>query len=75
MSKLDELKEEVAWLKAIFLALFAADAAIIAWLFNRYHEASSVQLWFALIAVIVISALLLAVHIRAFNKIRKMENL
>ncbi|WP_321276093.1 hypothetical protein [Thiomicrorhabdus indica] len=75
MSKLDELKEEVAWFKALFFALFASDASIIAWMFNSYDSASHLQLIIATFAVFVISMLLIWVNVRAFSKIKQMKDL
>jgi len=75
MSKLDELKEEVSWYKALFFALFAADASVVAWMFNGYETATQVQLILATIAVIVVSILLVLVNVKAFNKIKKIKDL
>ncbi|WP_019895542.1 hypothetical protein [Hydrogenovibrio halophilus] len=75
MSQLDELKEEVSWYKAIFLALFAADASVIAWLFNRFEDASDAQLWMATFAIATLSLMLIFIHIKAFKRIKKMESL
>ncbi|MBN2865616.1 MAG: hypothetical protein JXK16_06370 [Thiotrichales bacterium] len=75
MSKLDELKEEVSWYKALFFALFAADASMVAWMFNGYESANQLQLGLATFAVLVISLLLILVNVKAFNKIKQMKDL
>jgi hypothetical protein len=42
VSKLDRLKEEIAWLKLIFGGLLAIDVSIVAWLAQNYHNAEAV---------------------------------
>ena len=59
MADIDEVKESIGFLKAIFLMLIAVDSSLIAWLFNHSElNAKSIIVIFAIMFVTIIDLII-----------------
>jgi uncharacterized membrane protein YcjF (UPF0283 family) len=74
MSKVDQIKEEVGWLKLVFGALIAIDVSLLGWLAQNYKSADDVLVLGAVVAVIVITAGVVWVNHAAFRRMKQLEN-
>ena len=53
MAKLDEIKEFIGFLKAVFLVLVAIDSSLVAWLFN--HTIVNIKSVIVLFLILIIT--------------------
>lgn len=75
MAKLDQIKEEIGWLKVVFTVSVALGASLIAWLSQHYDSTSTVLTVSGFLAAVVLSISVGYVNRRAFRLIQGMENL
>ena len=55
MGKLDEVKEEIGWLKLMFGIFTAVDISLLGWFAQHYEKLSLVYSILSVIAILVIS--------------------
>ena len=75
MSKVDKLKEEIGWLKAVFAILIAIDASLVGWLAQNYDDAPIFLQIVCSAAVVVITGGIVWVNRIAYRKIDELEEL
>ena len=74
MSTLDRIKEELGWLKAVFVVFAAIDVSLIAWVAQHYETASPIALAFGFLGAIVSAAVIVAVNRAALRRFRQLED-
>ena len=67
MPKIDEVKEFIGFMKAIFIMLIVIDTSLIAWVFKNFENESMVRLYIVVFIILVISVVVALL----FNKILK----
>lgn len=75
MAKLDKLKEEVGWLKAIFTIVVVTDISLVAWLAQNYTNTKPQLLVGCLIAIILSTLISILLNSTAYRKIDALEEL
>lgn len=75
MSEVDQIKEEVGWLKLVFAALIAIEVSLIGWLAQNYTTARPLIVVGAFIAVVAIGLGIVWVNRTAFRRIRQLRDL
>ena len=75
MAKIDRIKEEIGWLKAIFGMLFATDVSMIAYLFTKIDDLSKLQIVIVLVALFLVTIAIIIVNKKAIRKIEEIEEL
>jgi len=67
MPKIDEVKEFIGFMKAIFILMIVIDTSLIAWVFKNFEDESVGRLY---VVVMIIFAISIVVGL-LFNKILK----
>ena len=75
MAKIDELKEEIGWLKIIFGILTAIDISILGWLAQNYNTVSIVLQLLALVLVLLSTMGIVIVNKKAYQKMNDIGDL
>jgi hypothetical protein len=75
MSEVDQIKEEVGWLKLIFAALIAIEVSVIGWLAQNYITARPLIVVGAFVTVVAIGLGIVWVNRTAFRRIRQLRDL
>lgn len=75
MAKLDELKEEIGWLKVLFGIFVAIDVSLLGWLAQNYDKAEFVLLSSALVMVSLLTIGTVVVNRKAYQKMKEIGDL
>jgi len=73
MAQLDEIKEFIGFLKAIFLVLIAIDSSLVAWLFN--HTAVNIKSIVILFLILMITINIVIIFIAILARIKSLKDL
>ena len=73
MAKLDEVKEFIGFLKAVFLVLIAIDSSLVAWLFN--HTVVNIKSIIVLFLVFIITINIIILFRFILIKIKSLKDL
>ena len=73
MADIDEVKESIGFLKAIFLMLIAIDSSLIAWLFNHSELSTKSVVVICTIAFVTVVDLIIFKNI--IKKIKSLKDL
>ncbi len=75
MSKVDKLKEEIGWLKAVFAILVAIAVSLVGWLAQNYDDAPIFLQIVCSVAAVVMTGGIIWVNRVAYRKIDELEEL
>lgn len=75
MSTLDRIKEELGWLKAVFVVFAAIDVSLIAWVAQHYETASPMALIFGVVSASCTTIVLVLVNRAALRRFQQLEDL
>ena len=75
MSKVDKLREEIGWLKAVFAILVAIDVSLVGWLAQNYDDAPIFLQIVCSAATVVMTGGIVWVNRVAYKKIDELEEL
>ncbi len=75
MSKIDRLKEEIGWLKAIFGILVVTDISLLAWLAQHYNDSSLLLTLSCGRAGMILTVIVAWINRVAYQKIDELEDL
>ena len=75
MSKKDKIKEQIGWLKVVFGLLVATVISLVGWMATHYHNAESLIVIMAMIAVLILVYGIAIVNIKAFRKMDELEEI
>jgi len=75
MGQIDQVKEEIGWLKVVFSLLVAIDISIIGWTFTNYLKTNNILLFLALVLVALVTLAIVIVNRSAYLKIEKLGDL
>lgn len=75
MGKIDEIKEQIGWLKVVFGLLTAIDIGLISWLAKNYTIANTILLYLVLLVVAICTLGIIFVNRKAYRKIKELKDL
>jgi hypothetical protein len=75
MSKIDEVKEFIGFLKAIFVTLIVIDTSLIAWVFKNDDIERSFKLYIVVFIVFMISLLIGWMFSKILKEIKRLKDL
>jgi predicted MFS family arabinose efflux permease len=75
MAKIDEIKEEIGWLKIVFGILTAIDVSLLGWLAQNYQTKSIYLVFTSVVLIILVTVGIILVNKSAYTKIRKLKDL
>ena len=75
MARLDQLKEEIGWLKVAFGLLMATNLSLIAWLIQHYQTQSRLITALNAIAIVVVTVIIYLINKQAYKKIDEIGEL
>jgi hypothetical protein len=75
MSKLDEIKEDIGWLKVVFGILTAIDISLLGWLAQNYESAKLFIVISAFVVIAFCTVGIIFVNKKAYKKIKELGDL
>jgi len=75
MAKIDQIKEEIGWLKVIFGILTAIDISLLGWLVQNIESTTLLLQITAIIFIIAITIGIIVVNKKAYKKMRELKDL
>jgi len=75
MAKIDEIKEFIGFLKAIFVTLMVIDTSLIAWVFKNFQEEFTWKLYVVVGLVAFISSAIAILFNKILKEIKRLKDL
>ena len=75
MPKIDEVKEFIGFMKAIFIMLIVIDTSLIAWVFKNFEDESMGRLYIVVFIVLVISIVVALLFNKILKEIKHLKDL
>ncbi len=75
ISKLDEVKELIGFLKAIFITLIIINTSLIAWIFKNYNSETGFRLYIVTTVIATITLMISILFSKILKEIKRLENL
>lgn len=73
MSRIDRIKEELAWLKVVFGVFTVIDVSLVAWLAQNYKTVSAVLMVVGFLGVVFATAIVVWVNRAAMRRFKELE--
>ncbi|MFP4332322.1 MAG: hypothetical protein ACLFQJ_03405 [Campylobacterales bacterium] len=75
MAKIDEIKEEIGWLK-IWLGIFVVTMfSMIAWLAGNYDKADMLVIFLDVVGILVLAVIISFINKKAIKRIRSLRDI
>ncbi len=75
MAKLDEIKEFIGFLKAIFIMLAVINTSLIAWVFKSFNTELEFKLYIVNGLIVFISIAIALLFLKILKEIKKLKDL
>ena len=75
MPKIDEVKEFIGFLKAIFVLLIVIDTSLIAWVFKNFENESIGRLYIVVFLVFLLSLSIGMLFSKILKEIKRLKDL
>lgn len=75
MGRIDEVKEFIGFLKAIFVLLIVIDTSLIAWVFKNFEIESLNRLYIVVFVVLVVSLTVGLLFSKILKEIKRLKDL
>jgi hypothetical protein len=75
MAKLDEVKEYIGFLKAIFVTFIVINTSLIAWVFKSFEVVESWKLYVVLGLIIMLSLSIYGLFLEILKKIKSLKDI
>lgn len=75
MSEIDQIKEEIGWLKVLFALLVASGFSLGGWFTLQAETATTYQVWIAIIGITIDITGIILVNRAAYKRIQKLRDL
>ena len=75
MAKIDETKEYIGFLKAIFITMIVVDTSLIAWVFKNFDTELLFKLYIVNGLIFLISFAIAFLFIKILKEIKKLKDL
>lgn len=75
MPKIDEVKEFIGFMKAIFIMLIVIDTSLIAWVFKNFEDESMNRLYIVVMIILAISIVIGLLFNKILKEIKRLKDL
>jgi uncharacterized membrane protein YhaH (DUF805 family) len=75
MPKIDEVKEFIGFLKAIFVLLIVINTSLIAWIFKNFESESIGRLYIVVLLVFLLSLAIATLFSKILLEIKRLKDL
>jgi len=75
MPKIDEVKEFIGFLKAIFVLLIVIDTSLIAWIFKNFGDESMGRLYIVVFLIFLLSLSVGMLFSKIIEEIKRLKDL
>jgi len=75
MPKIDEVKEFIGFLKAIFVLLIIIDTSLIAWVFKSFEDESMGRLYIVVFLIFLLSLSIGMLFTKILKEIKRLKDL
>jgi hypothetical protein len=75
MAKIDEIKEFIGFLKAIFVTMIVIDTSLIAWVFKNFEDEFTWKLYIVVGLISFISFVTAMLFTKILKEIKKLKDL
>lgn len=75
MAKLDKVKGEIGWIKAIFGIGLVTDISLVAWLVKNFGSSLSARFLIGFVVMVMLTIALVLVNRFAYKRINALEDL
>jgi len=75
MAKIDETKEFIGFLKAVFITLIVIDTSLIAWVFKNFEIELLFKLYIVNCLIFLVSFAIAYLFIKILKEIKKLKDL
>ena len=75
MAKIDEIKEELNYLKLWLGMIVLTAIGLIGWLVNNYEVAGSIKLFASIVAILVLNVSIVSIDKKIKSKIKTLKDL
>ena len=73
MSKIDRIKEEIGWLKVVFVLFVTIDVSFVAWLAQNYDNTPKILVIFGFIGVIALTVMVVWANRATLQRFKALE--
>ncbi len=75
MAKIDEIKELIGFLKAIFITMIVIDTSLIAWVFKNFDSELVWKLYIVVMLILFLSVAVAFLFTKILKEIKKLEDI
>lgn len=75
MPKIDEVKEFIGFLKAIFITLIVIDTSLIAWVFKNFEDEKIGRLYIVVALIFILSVVIGMLFSKILKEIKRLKDL
>ena len=75
MGKIDEIKEELNYLKVWLGIIVITTIGLIGWLVNHYETSSTLKIWSDIVAVVILTISIIVIDKNIKKKIKSLKDL
>ncbi len=75
MPKIDEVKEFIGFMKAIFILMIVIDTSLIAWIFKVFEDESMGRLYVVVVIIFAISVVIGLLFTKILKEIKRLKDL
>ena len=75
MPKIDEVKEFIGFLKAIFILMIVIDTSLIAWIFKNFENESMGRLYMVVFLVFILCVTIAILFSKILREIKRLKDL
>ena len=75
MPKIDEVKEFIGFMKAIFILMIVIDTSLIAWMFKNFENESMGRLYVVVVIIFSISVVIGLLFTKILKEIKRLKDL
>jgi len=75
MPKIDEVKEFIGFLKAIFIVLIVINTSLIAWVFKNFESESTGRLYIVVLLVFLLALTIGRLFSKILHEIKRLKDL
>jgi len=75
MAKIDEIKEFIGFLKAIFIISIVINTSLIAWMFKNFEDETSLKLFIVNILIFIATVSIAFLFLKILKEIKRLKDL
>jgi hypothetical protein len=75
MAQMDEVKELIAFLKAVFITSIVINTSLVAWIFKNYDSVAEMKLYLVASITVILGIGICYLLVKILKEIRKLRDL